>query len=110
MDHNVEAAITAGLRRRGVDVVTAFEDGTAAWDDGSLFERLAGLGRVLFSRDRDFFAIAARWTGDGREFPGLVYAPKGRVPIGQAVDDLELIASAYDPDEMRDRVVFLPLS
>jgi hypothetical protein len=27
MDHNVSSAITNGLRSRGVDVITAYEDG-----------------------------------------------------------------------------------
>jgi len=27
MDHNVPRAITAGLRLRGIDVITAYEDG-----------------------------------------------------------------------------------
>jgi hypothetical protein len=31
MDVHVKAAITAGLRRRGIDVVTAQEDGVPAW-------------------------------------------------------------------------------
>ena len=29
MDHHVPAAITEGLRSRGIDVLTAFEDGHA---------------------------------------------------------------------------------
>ena len=35
MDHHVPAAITDGLRSRGVDVLTAFEDGTAEFEDYS---------------------------------------------------------------------------
>jgi hypothetical protein len=29
MDHHVQRAVTEGLRRRGVDVVTALEDGSS---------------------------------------------------------------------------------
>ena len=35
MDHNVPRAITVGLRLRGVEVVTAYEDGTSELDDAS---------------------------------------------------------------------------
>jgi hypothetical protein len=36
LDHNVRAAVAAGLRRRGVDVLTAHDDGAAELDDESL--------------------------------------------------------------------------
>lgn len=110
MDHHVDIDITEGLRRRGIDVLTAFEDGASAWSDERLFERALALGRVLFTQDDDFLAIAARWTQAGRDFAGLVYAHQLDISIGQAVNDLELIARAYDPEDMRNRVEFLPYS
>ena len=36
MDHHVRRPITTALRLRGVDVVTAQQDGAAAWDDDKL--------------------------------------------------------------------------
>jgi hypothetical protein len=39
MDHHIPAAITSGMRRRGVDVLTAFEDGSADGSDDRLLER-----------------------------------------------------------------------
>ena len=53
MDHHVPRAITAGLRLRGVDVLTAAEDGAAELADPDLLDRAAVLGRVLFSQDED---------------------------------------------------------
>jgi hypothetical protein len=50
MDHHVPSAITMGLRRRGVDVLTADEDGSAALEAAPLLERATVLGRVLFSK------------------------------------------------------------
>jgi hypothetical protein len=110
MDHQVRAAITKGLRRRGIDVVTALEDGAALWDDERLLERATQLGRVVFTQDDDFLAIAHEWQDAGREFAGVVYAHQLRITIGQAVDDLELIALAYEPEDMRNRVEYLPFS
>lgn len=40
MDENVRGAITRGLRRRGVDVVTAWEDGRAATPDPDVLDGL----------------------------------------------------------------------
>jgi hypothetical protein len=51
MDHHVPKAITIGLRLRGVDVVTAYEDGTDQLDDNSLLKRADELKRALFTQD-----------------------------------------------------------
>jgi hypothetical protein len=48
MDVHVPFAITAGLRLRGVDVLTAQEDGAAELDDDLLLDR-AALSDVLSS-------------------------------------------------------------
>jgi predicted nuclease of predicted toxin-antitoxin system len=58
VDVHVKAAITAGLRRRGLDVVTAQEDGGTRLEDVALLERATALQRVLFSQDDDLLAIA----------------------------------------------------
>ena len=51
IDHNVARAITEGLRTRGIDIITAFEDDASELDDPELLDRAAELGRVLFARD-----------------------------------------------------------
>jgi hypothetical protein len=109
MDHHVHAAITDGLRRRDVEVITAQGDGAARVDDERLLERATQLGCVLFSQDKDLLILTHRWLQTGREFAGLVYAHQLSVTIGQAVRDLELIAKALDPQDMRNRIEFIPL-
>jgi len=49
MDVHVRAEVTDGLRARGVDVLTAQEDGTAELDDPELLDHATALGRVLES-------------------------------------------------------------
>ncbi len=49
MDVHVRRAVTDGLRLRGVDVLTALEDGAAELEDPALLDRATELGRVLFS-------------------------------------------------------------
>ncbi len=93
MDHHVPSAVTAGLRHRGVDVLTAEEDGSGALDDDPLLDRAASLGRVLFSQDKDLLTIAHRRLQTGVAFAGVVYAHQLGVSIGQAVRDLELAIS-----------------
>ena len=44
----------------------------------------------------------------GKDFSGLVYAHQQQITIGQAVKDLELIAKALEPQDMRNRIEFIP--
>lgn len=110
MDVHVQAAVVSGLRRRGVDVITAREDGAHEWDDASLLQRATQLDRILFTQDDDFLAIAAQWQHEGQEFSAVVYAHQLGPGIGQVIDDLELVASCARSEELSNRVVFLPLS
>lgn len=109
MDHHVPAAVTEGLRLRGVDVLTSLEDGTAELDDALLLQRGTELGRVLFTQDADLLAVANEWQQSEREFAGLFYGHQLQLTIGQAVRDLELLAHASEPVETRNRVEYLPL-
>ena len=109
MDHHVPAAISAELRRRGIDVLTAQEDGSDQLDDDLLLERANQLGRVLFSQDRDLLRIANEQLVSGHDFNGLVYAHQLSITIGQAIRDLELLAQVLDPQDMRNCIEFLPL-
>lgn len=54
MDVHVRRAVTAGLRPREIDVLTAQEDGAAELDAAQLLDRATSLGRVVFTQDRDF--------------------------------------------------------
>jgi predicted nuclease of predicted toxin-antitoxin system len=109
MDVHVPAAITRALRRRGFDVLTAQEDGRAMIDDPALLDRASILGRVVFSRDRDFLAEAVRRQWSGLPFGTVVYAHQQHVSIGRCIEDLALIASALKPDEASGQLIFLPL-
>ena len=109
MDQHVPRAITSGLRLRGVDVLTAFEDGTSTFADPELLDRASALGRALFSQDDDLLAEATRRQAAGTPFGGVVYAHPLRVSIGTCIGDLELIAMAREPDDLRNQVLFLPL-
>jgi predicted nuclease of predicted toxin-antitoxin system len=73
-DQHVPRAITVGLRVRGVDVLTAYEDGTSELADPELLDRADELRRVLFTQDDDLLAEAARRQREGILFLGVIYA------------------------------------
>ncbi len=109
MDVHVPQPITEQLRLRGVDVLTAIEDGARELDDAGLLERARELGRVVFTQDIGFRALAEDWQREGRPFAGLLFGRQMGVTIGQFVKDLELIARASEPEEWANTVEYLPL-
>lgn len=109
MDHHVPRSITVGLRQRGVDVLTALEDGTHTIDDPALLDRATALDRVLFSRDDDLLTEATRRLRAGVPFGGVIYAHQQTVSIGQAIRDLELITMVGTSEDVENHVIFLPL-
>jgi len=97
------------MRRRGVDVLTAQEDGTRRWDDRALLDRTKELGRVLFSQDEDLLIEAANRQRNGIFFRGVIFAPQLALSIGQFIDELELLAKAGESADFENAVQYLPL-
>jgi hypothetical protein len=110
VDHHVPWAVTSGLRRQGCDVLTASEDQAAERDDDVLLDRATLAGRILVTQDRDFISLAAMRRQQGRPFFGIVYCPQQRLTIGEMIEWLELVASLLREDEVRDQLIYLPLT
>jgi hypothetical protein len=108
MDVHVPQAITEQLRRRGIDVLTAFEDRTQEFADDQLLIRVTELKRVLFTQDIRFRVLAETWQIEGKQFSGLIFGHQLGGTIGQFVKDLELIANASEPDEWINAVEYIP--
>ena len=64
MDQHIPRAITVGLRLRGIDVITAFEDNASEMNDSELLNRASESGRVLFTQDNDLLTEAAERQQD----------------------------------------------
>ncbi len=102
MDEHVHPAVAAGLRRLGVDVLTAQEAGLLSADDDEHLTLADREGRVIFTQDADFL----RLHHAGVPHYGIAYAPQG-TPIGRAVRALMLIHEVLAKEDMVGRVEFL---
>lgn len=109
MDVNVRQAVTDGLRLRGVEVLTAQEDGSRELEDDALLDRATELGYVLFTQDDDLLREAAQRQERGEAFVGVIYAHQLKVTVGQCVRDLEVLALVGNPEDFANRVEYLPL-
>jgi len=111
IDEDVHGDIVEGLRRRqpALDLVRAQDVGLRHTPDPIILEWAAQQGRVVISVDKKTLAVDA-WdrVGRGLPMPGVAIL-RIVLTIGQAINELELIALAGKPDDLRDQVIYLPL-
>ena len=108
MDVHIPKAITVGLRLRGVDVLTAQEDGTLTLSDSDLLDRATTLGRILYSHDDDLLGEARNRLTLGADFAGVVYSHQLTSPIGHCIEDLEIIAKTCEAIDILNQIEFIP--
>lgn len=108
MDVHIPRAITNGWRLRGINVLTAQEDQNETLPDSDLLDRASDLGRARFSQDDDLLSEAHRRLSINQSFAGVIYSHQLSSPIGRCNEDLELIAKICDPEDMLNRIEFIP--
>jgi hypothetical protein len=102
MDEHVPKAVTEGLRRRGVDVVTIQEIGLHSAGDRLHLARAAQEQRVIVTQDADFLRLHA----SGMAHHGIAFAPQ-QTPVPYLLRMLMLIHDVLSPDDMIQHVEFL---
>ena len=110
-DENFNGDIVRGLLRRNpkLDIVRVQDVGLSGADDPSVLQWAADQGRVIVTHDistlakHAFDRIAA-----AQPMPG-VFEVQSVAPVGQAIDDLILLAECSVDGEWEGQVRFLPL-
>src|SRR5260370_33835339 len=83
-DVHVASAIVGGLRMRGMDIVTAEERGQCTENDEALLATATAEGRLMLSKDKDFFRIHHEWMTAGRSHAGILFI-RYRLSIGDPI-------------------------
>ena len=96
--------LVTGLRRQGLDILTAQEDETTVLADDALLRRSTTLGRVLFTQDIRFKALAEDWQRQNIAFAGLLFGHQLHGSVGRYIGDLQLIAQVTDPEDWMEQV------
>src|SRR5436309_1428182 len=104
MDVHVPRAVTNGLRRRGIDVITAQEDNAATLTDSKLLDRATALNRPLYTQDDDLLVEAHKRQTEGASFAGVIYSHQLHGPIGRCINDLEIIVKTCEPEDLMNRI------
>jgi len=109
LDFRAPLVIGQQLRRRGVNVVHAMEEGTNRLKDDQLLELATTQGRVVFTQDVGFRVMTQDWQRRGRFFGGLIFQHQRGTSIGNTVADLEIVATATEQSEWSNQILHLPL-
>ena len=110
-DENLNNDIIRGLLRRqpGLDIVRVQDAGLSGADDPTVLEWAAQEGRVLLTHDISTITrYAYERVQAGQPMPG-VFEISRAVPMGQAIEDILLLAECSLDDEWEGQVRYLLL-
>jgi len=111
VDQDFDHDILRGLVRRlpALDFVTAFESALSNAEDDWLLLWASANKRILLTHDRKtipkhFAALLEK----GNDLTGVFIVPR-RLPIGQVIDELEMMIACSETEEWQNIVKILPL-
>ena len=109
LDENaLDVDVVGGLRRTGIDVISAQDAGMLGRGDEDQLEFATSQGRVLYSFNiRHFQAIHTRGVSSGHTHAGVIVATLRQHSIGDQIRRLVHLVSMLSAEEMRDRLEFL---
>ncbi|MFH1919753.1 MAG: DUF5615 family PIN-like protein [Planctomycetota bacterium] len=110
-DENLNNDIVRGLLRRNpdLDIVRIQDVGLAGADDPTVLRWAAAEGRVLVTHDVSTLTYYAYERVRAKEaMPGVFEVPRS-VSVGQAIEDLLLLAECSLEGEWEGQVWYLPL-
>ncbi len=103
MDQHIPAAVSDGLRRRGVDVLTAQDADQCGLPDTEQLRFATADERVMVTFDSDYLALHAA----GVAHAGIAWCQARKYAVGQLLHALFLVHSVLNRDDMRNHVEYL---
>jgi predicted nuclease of predicted toxin-antitoxin system len=110
-DENFNGDVVRGwlLRQPDLDVVRVQDVGLAGVDDADILAWAAENGRIVLTHDRATLPdFAYQRIAAGKEMAG-VFILNDRFPVGQAIEEIVLLAAYTEQAEWRGRAIHLPL-
>jgi predicted nuclease of predicted toxin-antitoxin system len=106
-NESVPVAIAEGLRRRGVDVVSARDAGNLGLTDKQQLAYAHSLNMVLFTHDDDFLKITHELSAAGQSHSGIIYVHQQKLGIGESIRRLKVITELLTEDDFLNHIEFL---
>ena len=103
LDEHIAHAVADGLRRRGIDALTAAGANRRSLPDEEQLAYAFEEGRVVVTMDDDYLALAA----EGIAHAGICFLTNPHCPVGELVQLLTLVCDSFDAAEMMGQVEYL---
>lgn len=111
-DENFDGGILKQLHQRlsDLDVVRVQDTEMYQSSDPVLLDWAAKQERIILTHDvQTLVGDAYARVAKGLPMPGVILV-SGKLDIGKALDDLELVIAAGKPEDFDDQVIFIPLT
>ena len=111
-DEDFNGAIYRGLRRRhpDLDIVRVQDVGLMETHDSEILEWAAQHGRVFITHDINTVTLYAYdRVRRGERMPGVVVVNLQNLSIGQAIDEILILALCDEAEQFIDQVRYIPL-
>jgi len=103
-NESVNVAIAEGLRRRGVNAISAKDAGNLGLTDEDQLKYALKEKLVIFTHDDDFLSLVRK---SKLEHGGIIYVHQQRLSIGEYIRRIKFLVETRSPNEMMNRIEFL---
>jgi len=103
-NESVDVAIAEGLKRRGVQALSAKDTGNLGLTDKEQLNYAFKEKVTIFTHDDDFLSLVAQ---SERVHYGIIYAHQLRLSIGECIRRIKTLVQTRTPQEMKNRIEFL---
>lgn len=110
-DENFDGRILDGLLRRipQLDIIRVQDTAMYQLADPELLDQLAREDRILLTHDiRTMPGFVYDRVQAGQPMPGIIEVHRS-TPLGQAIDELEIMIVAGQPSDFENQVRYIPL-
>lgn len=105
VDENVPIAVSKGLKRRGMDILTVQEAKLLSKNDREQLQYAFQQQRVIITHDSDFLILVRK---EKIKHQGILFFTR-QVGIGEAIEEIERVWLTYPEEDLRGIVLFLPM-
>ena len=106
-NESASVAIAEGLKRRGVDALSARDAGNLGLTDEEQLIYATKERMTILTHDTDFLQIASRWLEEGRTHQGIIYCHQKTYSIGECVRKLRMLTAVLSSEDMVNHIEFL---
>jgi len=113
LDENISPVVASELRKKGIDVVSAYEIKSCGLSDRKQFELAIIEKRILITYDvRDFIELGKEYLTKGKEHSGLILVSNKTIPhrnIGKLISAIKKIVfeTHKEKDFLKNKMIFL---